>query len=241
MATGTRGKPFEPGNNFGKGRPPGSRNKKSKLLEAIEAQAPNLINQCMLKALQGDMTAMRLCMERLVAVAKTPGMRFHIGKLETLEDWMKVLPSILKQASKGQGSALEVEAYARVVESHFRSVAVCDIEKRLRALEEEKKSEEEPKEPAGLVWLDEDSDEPESTGTAAEETGTEEGAETETKAGSNRDSLERQIRINAPPSRNDVGDRSSNSDGAQRSGSGSIKTDLDKSDPIDISDASDDG
>ena len=168
MATGTRGKPFEPGNNFGKGRPPGSRNKKSKLLEAIEAQAPNLINQCMLKALQGDMTAMRLCMERLVAVAKTPGMRFHIGKLETLEDWMEVLPSVLKQASKGQGSALEVEAYARVVERHFRSVAVCDIEQRLRAVEEQKKSEEEQKKPAGLVYLEGDSDEPESTRSLSE-------------------------------------------------------------------------
>ena len=35
-----RGKPFEPGNKLGKGRKPGSRNKKTKLLESLQHQRP---------------------------------------------------------------------------------------------------------------------------------------------------------------------------------------------------------
>src|SRR5438046_2300598 len=228
MATGRRGKPFEPGNKLGKGRPPGSRNKRSELQELLQAHAPSLINKCLWAALNGDMTALRLCLERLVPVAKTPVMRFRLGKLETEEDWMNLLPRILKQACKGEGSAVEVEFYARVVESHFRCVAACDFDRRLGALEEQKKSEEEQKIPKGLVRIEAGSDEPVSNGTAAQETGTEEGGETETQARNQGDCLKKQIGVDAPRSRNEVGEKSSNSDGAQRPGLGSITVDLDK-------------
>ena len=41
----TRGKPFQPGNTFGKGRPAGSRNKATLVLEAlIEGQGEEIIN-----------------------------------------------------------------------------------------------------------------------------------------------------------------------------------------------------
>jgi hypothetical protein len=61
-----RGTPFQPGNKFGKGRPPGSRNKSTLLKEgALDRYAELLINKCVLMATNGSVGAMRICMDRV--------------------------------------------------------------------------------------------------------------------------------------------------------------------------------
>jgi hypothetical protein len=62
-----RGRPFETGNTFGQGRPPGSRNKKSLLLQELLLDAGEEILQTVIdRAKKGDRAALALCMERLV-------------------------------------------------------------------------------------------------------------------------------------------------------------------------------
>jgi len=131
-----RGKPFEPGNKHGKGRPPGSRNEKTKLLESLESHGEAIIQQCKLLAMKGDRTALRLCVERLIPIAKTPGTHFRLPAIETAADLKNLLPSIVKQTSKGHLSAYEAEALARVVDTHLRTIAAGEFDERLRALEE---------------------------------------------------------------------------------------------------------
>ena len=50
------GRPFEKGNKMGRGRPPGSRNKRTVFQEAMEEHGVPLIKQCKLLALKGDPT-----------------------------------------------------------------------------------------------------------------------------------------------------------------------------------------
>ena len=132
-----RGKPFEPGNKLGKGRAPGSRNKKTKLAESLESHGEAIIQQCKLLAMKGDPTALRLCVERLIPVAKPPATRFRLPKMETPADFNKVLLSVIQQTSKGRLSAFEAEALARVVDSHLRTIEVSEFDERLRAVEED--------------------------------------------------------------------------------------------------------
>ena len=57
-----RGQPFELGNKLGKGRPPGSRNKKSIFQDAMEGKGSiEIIETAKLQALKKDPTALRLC------------------------------------------------------------------------------------------------------------------------------------------------------------------------------------
>ena len=62
-----RGRPFERGNQFGKGRPKGSPNKKSLLLQRMLLdRGGRILSKVMDLAEEGDRTAMALCMDRLI-------------------------------------------------------------------------------------------------------------------------------------------------------------------------------
>jgi hypothetical protein len=131
------GKPFEPGNKLGTGRPPGSRNKKTRFLESLQAHGGAIIDKAKLMALNGDRTALRLCLERLIPLPWPPGTRFRLPKMETPADLMSVLPSVIKQTSEGLLSASEAESIARVVDTHLHTMDRGEFDERIRALEED--------------------------------------------------------------------------------------------------------
>jgi len=67
----TPGSPFQPGNRFGRGRPQGSRNKATIALQKmLDGCGESITRKCALMAMQGDPTALRLCMERLIPPPK---------------------------------------------------------------------------------------------------------------------------------------------------------------------------
>src|ERR1700751_2192127 len=71
-----RGRPFEPGNKFGKGRPKGSPNKKSLLWQQMLLdRGGRILTTVMDRAEAGDPTAMKLCMDRLISPLK------HVSEL----------------------------------------------------------------------------------------------------------------------------------------------------------------
>lgn len=62
-----RGRPFQRGNTFGKGRPPGSPNKKSLAhKELLLDHGEELVGTTIALAKQGHPVALKLCMERLI-------------------------------------------------------------------------------------------------------------------------------------------------------------------------------
>src|SRR6266699_188846 len=81
-----RGKPFEPGNKMGKGRPPGSRNQRTVFSQMMDSHGEALIKQCQVLALKGDPTALRLCLERLLPPCKPSNNRFLLPAVKTASD-----------------------------------------------------------------------------------------------------------------------------------------------------------
>jgi hypothetical protein len=130
-----RGKPFEIGNKAGKGRPAGSRNKKSKYLDILEEYAEPLIKKGALMALNGDRLLLRACMDKLIPGAQPPVTRFRLPKGEGEPDMKQVLISVLKQTSTGQVSPQEAEFMARFVEGFLRAQAAIEHEGRLQSME----------------------------------------------------------------------------------------------------------
>jgi hypothetical protein len=62
-----RGRPFQPGKTFGGGRPRGSPNKKSWVLQKLLLEHGGEIIETLIdRAKKGDRTALALCMERLI-------------------------------------------------------------------------------------------------------------------------------------------------------------------------------
>jgi hypothetical protein len=131
-----RGKPFEAGNKFGKGRLRGSRNKRTVLVQLMEDRGEAMIKQCQVLALKGDPTALRLCMERLIPPCKVPNSRFRLLPIKTAAHLVKALPALAQEVARGRLSAQEGESIARLMECQQRAIEAVDYEKRIRWLEQ---------------------------------------------------------------------------------------------------------
>jgi hypothetical protein len=139
-----RGKPFEVGNTFGKGRPRGSRNKRTVFVELMKDHGDAIIQQCKVLALKGDRTALRLCIERLIPPCRAANNRFRLPPMKTMADLAKALPAVAQEVARGRLSAEEGESISRMMESQGRIIESGDFEKRLQALEKARKLRSRP-------------------------------------------------------------------------------------------------
>src|SRR5262245_26144335 len=98
-----RGRPFEPGNKFGRGRPRGSRNKSTLLAQnLLHSYAEPVVKTCIQQAVKGDPTAMRLCMERIAPMRRDAPVK--IGKLptHTAADIAKSSEMVVQKVAAGE-------------------------------------------------------------------------------------------------------------------------------------------
>jgi hypothetical protein len=129
----TRGKPFAHGNP---GRPRGSRHKATLAAEALlEGEAEALTRAAIQKAKEGDTTALRLCLERLVPPRKDRPIVFDLGKLDGPADALDALRAVLAAMSRGDITPSEAEAVAALLESLRRAHETTELEARIAALE----------------------------------------------------------------------------------------------------------
>lgn len=131
-----RGQPFEPGNKKGRGRPPGSRNKKSLFFEEFQKNGLDAIRMCKVQALKGNQHALDSWLDRIEPRCKPANSHFKLPPIRTTEDLVKVLPAALQAVARGQISAQECESIGRILESHQRVVDASEIDTRIRALEQ---------------------------------------------------------------------------------------------------------
>src|SRR5580700_6016983 len=96
-------KPFLPGNTFGQGRPQGSRNKATiALQEMLDGHGESITRKCALMALQGEPTALRLCMERLIAPRRDSPVKFKLPAVSTAAEVGQAIGTVLHDVADGQ-------------------------------------------------------------------------------------------------------------------------------------------
>lgn len=130
-----RGRPFAPGNTMGRGRPRGSQNRRTLFIKALEGHGDAIIKQCMVLALKGDHTALRLCMERLLPPCRPSGHRFRLPAVRSVADLGPAFQAVLQEVAGGRMAAEEGEAISRVLENRRRLGEAEEFDSRLRALE----------------------------------------------------------------------------------------------------------
>jgi Family of unknown function (DUF5681) len=129
---------FKPGNNANpKGRPLGSRHKKTVLLDTLlDAEGPAIIRAIIEAAKSSDPTAMKLCAERINPPRKGRPVVLDLPKIETAADVVAALSAITSAVASGHISPEEGEAYASLVETTRRAIETSELQQRLEALEE---------------------------------------------------------------------------------------------------------
>jgi hypothetical protein len=132
-----RGKPFEPGNTAGRGRPKGSRNWATLERETLlNEYATPLIKKCVTEALKGERSALRLCVERLVAPARHQTAAFKMHSIRSASDLPRASTAVLKAASDGVLSVQEAQGFMQLLEQHRRILESNHLASRIEALEQ---------------------------------------------------------------------------------------------------------
>ena len=135
-----RGKPFEKGRSGNPyGRPEGSRNKATILAQALfDGQAEELIQKCIQMALEGDSTAMRLCIERLVPPRKDRPVNLDLPKMECVEDTVNAMAVISSGVADGELTPSEGQVLSGMVENYRKAIETTELEERISNLEKRK-------------------------------------------------------------------------------------------------------
>jgi hypothetical protein len=134
-----KGRPFQPGNKFGRGRPRGSRNQASLAAQALmDSHSEPLIRKCLVMALQGDAAAMRLCMERVLSPRREQPVRMKTPRIKTAAELSQALEEVLKSVACGRLTPGEAQVIASILESRRQVIATEEFEQRLRLLELQK-------------------------------------------------------------------------------------------------------
>lgn len=124
---------FAPGNP---GKPRGARHKATRAVETLlEGEAEALTAKAVEKAMEGDTTALRLCLERIAPARKDAPVQFDLPRMETAEDAAGAAQAVLSAVSGGDITPLEGASVMGLVETFRRTLELTDIEARLKRLE----------------------------------------------------------------------------------------------------------
>jgi hypothetical protein len=132
-----QGRPFKKGKSGNpSGRPQGSRNKATLAMEKLlDGEADRLTQKAVDLAMEGDTTALRLCLERLCPPRKDRPVSFDLPSMETPADAVAAMSALLAAVAQGEVTPGEAQTIAAVIEVQRRVIESEDHERRLRALE----------------------------------------------------------------------------------------------------------
>jgi len=134
----TRFKPGQSGNPAGKA--PGTRHKVTRAIEALLAgEHEALTRKAVEKALEGDMTAMRLCLDRIAPPRRDAPISFALPAIRTAADTVTASSALLDAVAAGDVTPDEAGRVMALLTSHKALVETGDLERRIEALEAVKK------------------------------------------------------------------------------------------------------
>jgi hypothetical protein len=141
-----RGRPFQPGNP---GRPPGSKNKITQMVEQLaEAHAEQIFKKVVELALAGDVSCLRMMLDRLYPPRKGQPVNVVMPPIKTSQDVLRAIASIWTAIREGHLTPDEASALSVVIDRSIPAIELHDITKRITALEEARDKQDEENDPS---------------------------------------------------------------------------------------------
>ena len=124
---------FGPGNP---GKPKGTRHKATRAaLALLDGEAEALTRRAVELALEGDTTALRLCLERIAPPRKDAPVTFSLPPMQSANDAAKAAGAVLDAVSNGDLTPTEGAHIMALVEAYRRTLETSSLETRVIALE----------------------------------------------------------------------------------------------------------
>lgn len=127
---------FQPGvSGNPRGRPRGSRDKRTVLRERLQAHADEILDRVVELAKQGDPVALRLAVDRLVTPVREDPVRFPLPPIARAEDCAAAQAAVLAALAEGALLPSEADTLTRLIESLRRAFETGDLATRLERIE----------------------------------------------------------------------------------------------------------
>ena len=124
---------FGPGNP---GKPKGTRHKATRTaLALLDGEAEALTRKAVEIALEGDTTALRLCLERIAPAKKDGPVQFDLPPMQSAADAAKAAGAVLDAVARGDLTPTEGAHIMGLVETFRRTLETTELEARMAALE----------------------------------------------------------------------------------------------------------
>ena len=137
-----RGRPFRAGESGNPaGRPKGSRNHATRMLEdLLEREAEQIGRMLVTKAKDGDLTAARIVMDRILPVRRDKPVSFQVPRIAKIADVPMAMGAIVTAVASGELTPSEAANLSSMVDCYTRAVQATEFEARLAVLENEESS-----------------------------------------------------------------------------------------------------
>jgi hypothetical protein len=125
-----------------KGRPAGSKDRRTVLRALLEPHAPDIVAVCVRLAKDGEPTAMRLCMERMVAPVREEAVRFALPAISGAADCVAAQSALVAAVAAGEltpGQAKDLSSLVEGLRKCYETADLAKLAERLSALEEKAK------------------------------------------------------------------------------------------------------
>jgi hypothetical protein len=118
------------------GRPKGARHKATvAALALLDGEAEALTRKVIELALEGDVTALRLTLERIVSPRREAPVTFSLPSMTSAADASKAMAGVLEATARGDLTPGEAAAVAALVEQYRKTLELTELEARIVALE----------------------------------------------------------------------------------------------------------
>lgn len=117
------------------GRPKGSRNRSTLAAETLlDGEAEALTRKAIELALNGDLGAIRLCLERLIPARRSRVIQFDLPETSTVEDVVIAYDAVITAMADGEISPDEAATVAGVLESKRKAIETVELAEELNAM-----------------------------------------------------------------------------------------------------------
>lgn len=127
---------FATGNPGGPGRPAGSRNKATLVLDQLaEGDAEGILTQVLTKAKEGDMKAAEVILARVWPIRKGRKVSLDLPVVKTPQDVLAAISAVVQATADGELTPDEATLVAGLLEIKRKALETVAIEERISKLE----------------------------------------------------------------------------------------------------------
>jgi len=131
-----RGRPFQPGNQFGRGRPKGSRNKRSLAVQKLlDENSPKLLVKSMSEAAKGNVPLLRMFAQYELDRSKERIPPIGALAIGTPEELKQSQQSVMNHVTAGTLAAAQGARLLDMLELRRKGLETHDLAERMDALE----------------------------------------------------------------------------------------------------------